>query len=95
MVALSKKLIKEWEHRDGPAIFTTVNDDGVPNAIYVSCVSLFDDETLVVADNHFYKTRANILSGCKVSLLFRTKGWCRTRSRGMLNITLKEKSMRI
>ena len=75
MVALSKKLIKEWEHRDGPAIFTTVNDDRVPNAIYVSCVRLHDNETLVVADNHFHKTRANILSGGKVSLLFRTKDW--------------------
>jgi hypothetical protein len=56
-------------------IFVTVDQEGIPNAIYASCVSKYDEATLVVADNHFHKTRKNILSGCKASLLFRTKHW--------------------
>jgi predicted pyridoxine 5'-phosphate oxidase superfamily flavin-nucleotide-binding protein len=75
MTRLSKVITRAWDNRDGPVIFTTVDENGVPNAIYASCVRLYDDETFVIADNHFNKTRVNILSGCKVSLLFRTKGW--------------------
>ena len=53
-------------------MLTTVDGAGVPNAIYATCVSRFDEETLVVADNYFNKTRKNILSGSKGSLLFIT-----------------------
>ena len=44
--------------------------EGTPNAIYATCVSKFSEDTLVVADNFFNKTRANILAGGKASLLF-------------------------
>ena len=47
--------------------------DGTPNAIYATCVGAFGEETLVVADNYFSKTRANIQAGCKGSILFITK----------------------
>ncbi len=75
MAALTDELINAWKNREGPVIFTTVNEISLPNAIYASCVSLYDQQTLVIADNHFCKTKANILSGCKASLLFRTKDW--------------------
>lgn len=74
MSALTQKIKQAWESREGPVVFTTVDEQGRPNSIYVSCVSRYDDETLVVADNYFDKTRKNILSGSKVSLLFITKG---------------------
>jgi uncharacterized protein len=35
-------------------------------------VSKFDEETIVIADNYFDKTRKNILSGSKGSILFIT-----------------------
>ncbi len=75
MPALTNEIIQAWENRQGPIILTTVDKEGIPNAIYASCVSKYGDETLVVADNHFHKTRTNILSGCQASLLFRTKDW--------------------
>lgn len=74
MTGLTKALMIAWENRDGPVVFTTVDEQGTPNSIYASCVSRYDDETLVVADNYFNKTRKNILSGSKGSLLFITKG---------------------
>lgn len=75
MPPLTNEVIQAWENRQEPIILTTVDKEGIPNAIYASCVSKYDDETLVVANNHFQKTRTNILSGCQVSLLFRTKDW--------------------
>lgn len=74
MTALPESVIKAWEDREGPVVLTTIDASGTPNAIYATCVSLFNPETLVVADNYFDKTRKNILAGSKVSLLFITHG---------------------
>ncbi len=62
-----------WKQREDAIVLTTVNESGVPNSIYATCVSKFDDETFVVADNYFNKTQKNILDGSKGSLLFITK----------------------
>jgi len=70
MTALPEAVARAWEDRKGPAILATVDANGVPNIIYVSCVGKFDDGTLVVADNYFDKTRKNVLAGGKGSLLF-------------------------
>jgi uncharacterized protein len=59
-----------WNDRQGPAVLATVNTDGTPNIIYVTCVNLHGDDTVVVADNYFDKTRKNIQAGSQGSLLF-------------------------
>ena len=63
---------KAWEKREGPVTLATVDGDGVPNIIYVTCVSLYGDERLVVADNYFDNTRKNIKAGSKGAALFIT-----------------------
>ncbi|MEE9412028.1 MAG: pyridoxamine 5'-phosphate oxidase family protein [Methylococcales bacterium] len=73
MPALPEKVSQAWEDKEGPIILSTVNGDGIPNAIYVSCVSLFSEDMIVVANNKFSKTLENILSGSKGSILFITK----------------------
>lgn len=73
MTALPESVIKAWEDREGPVVLTTIDASGTPNAIYATCVSLYNPETLVVADNYFDKTRKNILAGSQASLLFITK----------------------
>ena len=73
MSALPELVTKAWEDRQGPIILTTVGEDGVPNSIYASCVSLYGNDTVVVADNYFDKTKKNILGGSKGTLLFITK----------------------
>ena len=73
MTVLPQIVDEAWENREGPIVFTTVDQEGTPNAIYATCVKKFGPSTLVVADNFFNKTQANILSGSKGSLLFITK----------------------
>lgn len=65
-------LREAWTKREGPVVLTTTDDAGVPNAIYASCVKQLDDNRIVVADNYFHKTRANIERGSRASVLFMT-----------------------
>jgi predicted pyridoxine 5'-phosphate oxidase superfamily flavin-nucleotide-binding protein len=73
MAKLPEKVSNAWEDREGPIILATVNGDGIPNAIYATCVSKFSEDTIVVANNYFSKTLENILAGSKGSILFITK----------------------
>ena len=73
MASLPTVVAQAWENREGPVVLTTVDVEGMPNAIYATCVRLSGDDAAVVADNFFNKTRVNILSGSKGSLLFITK----------------------
>lgn len=74
MPQLPEAVKAAWEKRSGPAVFTTVDEGSMPNAIYVTCVALYDDSTVLIADNYFDKTRRNILAGSKGSLLFMADG---------------------
>lgn len=73
MTNMPNEVIEAWMEREGPIVLTTVNDDGVTNAIYATCVRLYDSETLIVADNYFQKTKDNILSNIYASILFMSK----------------------
>jgi uncharacterized protein len=73
MPVLPETVSQAWENRDGPIVLSTVDAEGHPNAIYATCVSKYCEDTLVVADNFFNKTRANILAGSQAALLFITK----------------------
>lgn len=73
MTTLPEQVSSAWKYREGPVILSTVNEDGIPNAIYASCVSIFSTDMIVIANNKFSKTLENILSGSKGSILFITK----------------------
>lgn len=73
MAALPEKVSKAWDDREGPIVLSTVNGDGIPNAIYATCVSKFDESTIVIANNYFSKTLENILAGSTGTILFLTK----------------------
>ncbi len=72
MSALPENVSKAWENLKGPVIFSTVDENAIPNSIYATCVSKYNEETLVIADNYFDKTRKNIHAGSKGSILFIT-----------------------
>ena len=72
MSELPEDVSKAWNDRKGPVVFVTVDGNGIPNAIYATCVSKFNEGTIVIADNYFDKTRKNILAGSKGSVLFIT-----------------------
>ncbi len=73
MSKLPDDVCSAWVNHEGPVILATVDKKNNPNAIYVTCVRKYSDDTLVIADNYFSKTRANILAGCQAALLFITK----------------------
>jgi predicted pyridoxine 5'-phosphate oxidase superfamily flavin-nucleotide-binding protein len=70
---LPEEVASAWLEREGPLVLTTVDDNGMPNAIYIGVAKMITDGRLAVADNYFYKTIANIRSKCKASILFITK----------------------
>ncbi len=72
MSKLPEDVSKAWDRRKGPIVLATVDNNGLPNAIYATCVSKFDEGKIVIADNYFDKTRKNILAGSKGSVLFIT-----------------------
>jgi len=71
MANWTNELTQAWEARKGPVVFGTVNPDGVPNIVYVSWVKRFGD-ALLLTDNYFDKTKANILSGSRGAVVFLT-----------------------
>ena len=73
MANLLEVVKEQWDNVEGAMVLTTVNADGLPNSVYVACVKKIADDKIVITDNYFDKTRANIASGSKGSLLFITK----------------------
>ena len=86
MNSLPEEAIRAWDDKTGPVILTTVDKSGVPNSIYATCVSRYDESTLVVADNYFDKTRKNILAGCSASILFITKDGTSYQVKGSIRL---------
>lgn len=70
---LPEIVLKAWESRTAPIVFSTVDVNGIPNSVYASCVWIYDPKTIIIADNYFDKTHKNILSGSKGSVLFITE----------------------
>ena len=73
MAALPEIASKAWDSHKGPMILSTVDTKGMPNSIYVGCVHKYSEEKLVIADNFFHKTRANINAGSPGVLLYITE----------------------
>jgi predicted pyridoxine 5'-phosphate oxidase superfamily flavin-nucleotide-binding protein len=73
MANLPEAVKNQWDNVEDTMVLTTVNSDGLPNSVYVACVKKIADDKIVITDNYFNKTRANIAAGSKGSLLFITK----------------------
>ncbi len=73
MKLIPEKVSTAWNSRQEAIVFSTTDKNGMPNSIYATCASKFNDSIFVVADNFFHKTRENILAGSKASILFITK----------------------
>ncbi len=66
MAFLPEKVSRAWDERQGPVVLTTVDASGNPNAIYATCVSKSDEETLVIADNYLTRPGKTLRPGAKV-----------------------------
>lgn len=74
MAQLPESIKAALETCAGPMVFTTVSPDGNPNSVYVAWCWAEGADSLVVCDNYFSKTRANILGGGLASILFQAAG---------------------
>jgi len=73
MSQLPAVVLEAWERRVLAPVVTTVSKNGVPNSIYATCVSFYNNEKVLVADNKFVKTYKNLEEGCKGCLVFLTE----------------------
>ncbi len=69
---IPEEVTAAWGDMQGPAVLTTISEDRVPNSIYATCVSLFDTDKVLVANNKFDKTLRNISANDQASVLFIT-----------------------
>lgn len=74
MAKLPKIIMENWETKIGAPVVTTVDSKGITNSIYATCVSIYKEEKILVANNYFNKTIKNMKDGCKGNFLFLTKG---------------------
>ena len=73
MENLPKTVLEAWENREPAVVFTTVNAEGIPNSIYATCVGLYQECDIVIANNYFVKTFENSQQGSKATVLLITK----------------------
>ncbi len=73
MPKLPQIILDEFPNLIKAPVITTVSESGIPNSIYATCVSIYDEEKILIANNFFSKTLANIKDGCKGGFLFLTE----------------------
>jgi hypothetical protein len=73
MSKLPKIILDQWPSRVNAPIVTTIDTSGISNSIYASCVSIYKDEYILIANNFFDKTLNNMTDGCNGNLLFLTE----------------------
>ncbi|MBI9082044.1 MAG: pyridoxamine 5'-phosphate oxidase family protein [Desulfobacterales bacterium] len=62
--------MKELFKKVPTAILATATADGTPNAVPVGAKKIIDDETILISDQFFGKTLANIRSNPRVAVTF-------------------------
>jgi predicted pyridoxine 5'-phosphate oxidase superfamily flavin-nucleotide-binding protein len=61
--------VRETLEKQKPVPIATASKGGVPNVVFVGLLKILDDETLMIADNFFYKTAANLKENPQISIL--------------------------
>ncbi|OPY49706.1 MAG: Pyridoxamine 5'-phosphate oxidase [Methanosaeta sp. PtaU1.Bin060] len=61
--------VKDTLQKQKPVPIATASKDGMPNVVFVGLLKIVDDETLMIADNFFYKTARNLAENPKISIL--------------------------
>jgi hypothetical protein len=61
--------VKEVLAKQKPVPIATATKDGTPNVIFINFLKILDDETLLLSDNFFLKTAANLSENPRISVL--------------------------
>lgn len=62
--------MKELFNKVPTAVLTTATVDGIPNAVPVGAKKIIDDETLLISDQYFNKTLANLKENPQAAVTF-------------------------
>ncbi len=62
--------MKELFAKVPTAVLTTATIDGVPNAVPVGAKKIIDDETILISDQYFNKTLANLKNNPQAAVTF-------------------------
>ena len=62
--------MKELFDKVPTVVLSTVSEDGTPNAVPVGTKKILDDETILISDQFFNKTRANMEVNPQVGVTF-------------------------
>lgn len=62
--------MKELFTKVPTAVLTTATIDGIPNAVPVGAKKIIDDETILISDQYFNKTLANLKSNPQAAVTF-------------------------
>ena len=73
MPALPELVSNAWDEMDLPAVLTTADADGKPNAAFMAALKKYSEDKIVIADCVFAKSRENLLVNPQGSFLFITK----------------------
>lgn len=68
MAKLSPEVITAIE-KTMPYCIATASADGKSNLVYIACLKVIDENTILIADNKFEKTRANLDANPQASLV--------------------------
>lgn len=69
MAQMTEKIMELFK-KVPTAVFATASSDGIPNAVPVGAKKIIDNETLLISDQFFNKTLANIKDNPKASITF-------------------------
>jgi predicted pyridoxine 5'-phosphate oxidase superfamily flavin-nucleotide-binding protein len=61
--------VREVLAKQKPLPIATATRDGTPNVVFIGFMKILDDETLLLADNYFLKTAANLSENPRISVL--------------------------
>ena len=69
MPSIPTSVLAAWQQREDNCVLTSISSDGTPNSVWILCVDIIDEDTLLMADNFMVKTQINSLAECYGSLL--------------------------
>ena len=61
--------VKTAIEKTSPVCISTANKEGIPNIVYVTFLKIYNDETIVIADNKFCKTLENLKENPVISFV--------------------------
>lgn len=79
-----EELARAWDEKQGPAVFATTSSHDGPNVIYITWAMPWQN-TILIVDNYFDKTRANIMQGSRGALAFLTRGGSSYQVKGRIS----------